>query len=245
MQQPLNSPTCSMFCTWMFLLGSWPAHKAAPLPFPALSMVERGPAAAGKALVGSLLRDNTASRWFPHSFSPDAFKSYSWVWAEIHRVWKAECTRESTLLFFVYQKTLLHPYVQLQDVFFSDFFHRFILLQLQKLRLRPKNTLFASYSALARLFRKMHRVLYSLSQTWVQSNFFCSVLSNLIASNFSSFCRNDLMSISFNLIACISFFVLPVTFQEHPGPLDLSARRLQNHSDLREMTSFSKAESHC
>lgn len=110
MQQPLNSPTCSMFCTWVFLLGSWPAHKAAPLPFPALSMVERGPAAAGKALVGSLLRDNTASRWFPHSFSPDAFKSYSWVWAEIHRVWKAECTRESTLLFLC---TRRHCYIRM------------------------------------------------------------------------------------------------------------------------------------
>lgn len=153
--------------------------------------------------------------------------------------------REKVRCFFCVPEDIATSVCAVAGCFFSDFFHRFILLQLQKLRLRPKNTLFASYSALARLFRKMHRVLYSLSQTWVQSNFFCSVLSNLIASNFSSFCRNDLMSISFNLIACISFFVLPVTFQEHPGPLDLSARRLQNHSDLREMTSFSKAESHC
>lgn len=211
-------------------------------------MVEGGPAAAGKASVGSLLRDNTASRWLPHSFSPDAFKSYSWVWAEIQRVVSFVFGRvnacKKVRCFFVYRKTSLHPYVQLQDVF-SDFFIGLFPLQLQKLRLRPKNTLFASCSGLARLFRKMHRVLYSLSQTWVQSNFFCSVSSNLIASNFSSFCRNDLMSTSFNLITCISFFVLLVTFQEHLGPLDLSARRRQNHSDLSEMTSFSKAESHC
>lgn len=85
-------------------------------------MVEGRPAAAGKALVGSLLRDNTASRWLPHSFSPDAFKSYSWVWAEIHRVvsfvFGRLDARKKVRCFFVYQKTLLHPYVQLQDAFF-------------------------------------------------------------------------------------------------------------------------------
>lgn len=185
-----------MSCVDMFLSGSWPAHNAVKESFPGWWWSR--PAEAGKTLLMPLLSNNTASRWLPLSFIPDwHFKPGVWLKESVLFLLYFEClmhTSKHTPFLYPTRYNYIHTCIcrMLFLAFSHDYSPTIAVIEAQT---ETRNTLFSSYCALATLFRKTQKALYSLRQILVHSNFSCSTLSNQAARNSSSFCRSDLMSL--------------------------------------------------
>lgn len=162
MQQALNK---RIFCAAVTCTRGWP-----------------GSSAAGAALIPHLPSGNSASRWLPLSFIPDAFTFYSWFSAINHIVsfvfWMRNARQYPP--FIVFNRVQEPPYFVCRMLF--SYFTTVAVIEAQ---IGNFNTLFSSHSALARFWKKMHKAFYSSSQICIQSNSFCSILSNLIAGKLS------------------------------------------------------------
>lgn len=157
----------------MLVVGGWPAPQAVP------RAVARDRLWSWTCQVTTVPPGGSLG---PSFFMPLNFKALFFGWNKSccsYCVLNAKCTQVSTLLFFEIRR--------FAGSFFC-LFHVIILLQLRQLRLRMKTPTCCFLLVLA-WQDYLGRCTNSLSQIWVQSNFLCSKLSNLIAGNFSSLYR--------------------------------------------------------